>query len=178
MSNAYGPYEYSRRVTIGGPNGTYLLESPWSSPCEFAIASISAGGSGGVCITDQDFPGAGVAVAATTAPSSDNMSAYPGTLLFFSAAQVIVPDSIFTPMAGNRLIIQLSGLAAASILITFIFRRQAIINATFPALSQVNPEDEALYHQLLARANQTAAAETSQTQFDVAGKAVEVGHGR
>lgn len=152
-------YEYSRRLTIGGPNGTYQVQSPWNGPCEWAVTAVCFTGAGGVSITDIDIPAGGVPVTATTSFTDP----YPGMALNVSAATTLVPDAIFTPLPGNRLTIVASGLTTASALVTVVFRRPAVIETTFPALIHTSEDDEARHHQLLA-ANAEADLERVQDE--------------
>lgn len=150
-------YEYSRRLTIGGPNGTYSVQSPWNGPCEWAVTAVCFTGAGGLSITDIDIGAGGVAVAATTAFTDP----YPGMALNVSAAITLTPDAIFTPLPGNRLTLVASGLTTASVLVTVVFRRPVVIATTFPALLHTNQEDEAVHHRMIAA---TAEADLERAQ--------------
>lgn len=159
-------YEYSRRLTIGGANGTYTIESPWNGPCEWALHSLSFSGAGGVCITDQDMGTGGTVSVSASSATANATSPYPGILLWFTAAAVLAPDAIFTPLPGNKLTIAISGLTANTTgLVCVVFRRPAVINTTFPRMMTVNPEDEHAYHRAAA---QEAQSERAETGWDVA----------
>lgn len=136
-------YEYSVPMTFGGVGAaaTFQVASPWNTPCEVMVHSISASAAGGVALSPDASP---VVTKTATAPNSGGAR---GMYFYPTAAALLQPSAVFFPMPQRVLYGAWAATNATdAVAVVVIFRRAINAFTPVPDMMHVNPFDQHEWH--------------------------------